>query len=205
MLWLRQLHYPPGLSSIDEAGDLVTGPVDTTASCTGNANNSVCNAGEILQWTVGTLTPGRAVQLSLSPGVLGTAVDGELIKWSAIATEDGQSLRRASVTLPIGTCNFLSDTDCDGVNDDTGNCTDVANADQRDTDRDGCGKICDADLNNTDGENIVNLSVYSVFPSIRQILLERRDAAVRFSACAVPPADADAAVRCNAGLHSGRT
>jgi len=128
---LRQLHYPPGLFSSDEAGGLVTGPVDTTASCTGNANNSVCNAGEILQWTVGTLTPGRGVQLSLSPGVLGTAVDGGLIKWSAIATKDGQSLRRASVTLPIDTCNFLSDTDCDGVNDETGNCTDVADADQR--------------------------------------------------------------------------
>jgi hypothetical protein len=118
---------------------------------------------------MGSLTPGQAVRLSLSlsPSVLITAVDGELIKWFAIVTEDGQSLRRASETLPIGTCNFLSDTDSDGVNDETGNCTDVANADQRDTDSDGYGKICDADLNNTDGQNIVILSVYSVFLSIR--------------------------------------
>jgi hypothetical protein len=58
---LKQLHYPPGQFSIDKAGGLVTGPVDTTASCTGNANNSACNAGEILQWTVGTLTPGQVV------------------------------------------------------------------------------------------------------------------------------------------------
>ena len=119
-----------------------------------------------------------------------------MIKWSAIATEVGQSLRRASVTLPIGTCNFLSDTDCDGVNDDTDDCTDVANADQRDTDRDGCGKICDVDLNNTDGQNIVNLSVYSVFLSIRQILLERRDAAEPVADRGVPPADAAEVMRC---------
>ena len=41
------------------------------------------------------------------------------------------------------------DTDGDGILDDTDNCLDVANADQRDTDGDGFGNRCDTDLNNT--------------------------------------------------------
>ena len=158
-----QLHYPPGMVSIGEAGGLVTGPVDTAASCTGTASSTNCAAGEILQWNVGTLTPGQAVQLSLSPSVLSTAVDGALIKWSALATEDGNSLRLISDTLPIGTCN-LSDTDCDGVNDDTDNCTTVANTDQRDTDGDGYGNRCDADIA-IPNDGVVNLSDYSAFRS----------------------------------------
>jgi hypothetical protein len=38
------------------------------------------------------------------------------------------------------------DSDGDGVPDDADNCTEVANADQRDTNGDGFGNICDADL-----------------------------------------------------------
>ena len=36
--------YPAGMASISETGGLVTGPVDTAASCTGNASNSNCTA-----------------------------------------------------------------------------------------------------------------------------------------------------------------
>lgn len=49
----------------------------------------------------------------------------------------------ASTTWTSGT-----DTDADGVPDAGDNCTEVANADQRDTDGDGFGNICDADFNN---------------------------------------------------------
>lgn len=41
-----------------------------------------------------------------------------------------------------------TDSDADGVPDEVDNCTDVANADQRDTNMDGFGNACDADLNN---------------------------------------------------------
>lgn len=47
----------------------------------------------------------------------------------------------------------VADTDDDGVVDPLDNCTDVANADQRDTDSDGIGSLCDADL---DGSCVVN-------------------------------------------------
>ncbi len=39
------------------------------------------------------------------------------------------------------------DTDGDGIPDQADNCTLVANANQRDTDRDGFGNICDPDFN----------------------------------------------------------
>ncbi|MFK7887756.1 MAG: proprotein convertase P-domain-containing protein [Gammaproteobacteria bacterium] len=51
------------------------------------------------------------------------------------------------------------DADGDGVADDADNCTDVANADQRDSNGDGFGNACDADLNN-DGEiNVIDLGL----------------------------------------------
>ena len=40
------------------------------------------------------------------------------------------------------------DTDGDGVNDFEDNCRQVANSDQRDTNRDGFGNLCDGDLDN---------------------------------------------------------
>jgi hypothetical protein len=43
----------------------------------------------------------------------------------------------------------VSDSDGDGLADNADNCTQVANADQRDTDGDGFGNICDADLDNS--------------------------------------------------------
>ena len=40
------------------------------------------------------------------------------------------------------------DDDSDGVPNATDNCSEIANPDQRDTDRDGFGNACDADYNN---------------------------------------------------------
>ncbi len=54
------------------------------------------------------------------------------------------------------------DTDGDGVPDTGDNCTEVANADQRDTDNDGYGNICDGDFNN---DSIVNASDLAYFRS----------------------------------------
>ena len=51
------------------------------------------------------------------------------------------------------------DTDGDGVNDATDNCTLIANADQRDTNGDGYGNICDADLDNNLTVNAADLGL----------------------------------------------
>ncbi|MDH3588053.1 MAG: hypothetical protein OEQ74_01485, partial [Gammaproteobacteria bacterium] len=46
---------------------------------------------------------------------------------------------------------IVADSDGDGVADATDNCTDVANADQRDTNGDNIGNLCDPDLDNDAG------------------------------------------------------
>ena len=57
-----------------------------------------------------------------------------------------------------------ADIDNDGVPDSMDNCSEVANADQRDTDGDGFGNRCDADLNNDLSINFIDLGLLkSVF------------------------------------------
>ncbi len=51
------------------------------------------------------------------------------------------------------------DTDDDGIADNADNCTQMANADQRDTNADGFGNACDADLNNDGVINVVDLGL----------------------------------------------
>jgi hypothetical protein len=50
-----------------------------------------------------------------------------------------------------------NDDDDDGVRDRRDNCIEVANADQRDTDKDGIGNACDADLNDDCTVNFTDL------------------------------------------------
>ncbi len=52
------------------------------------------------------------------------------------------------------------DRDGDGIRDAEDNCTEVANADQRDTDRDGYGNLCDADLNNDGSVDFLDLGLF---------------------------------------------
>ncbi len=52
------------------------------------------------------------------------------------------------------------DQDLDGVPDSTDNCTEVANADQRDTNGDGFGNLCDADLDNNNVVNFLDLEQF---------------------------------------------
>lgn len=51
----------------------------------------------------------------------------------------------------------VADSDGDGVDDSADNCTDVANADQRDTDDDNQGNICDPDFDNSCLINFLDL------------------------------------------------
>lgn len=61
------------------------------------------------------------------------------------------------------------DSDGDGVDDAVDNCSQMANADQRDSNGDGFGNACDADLNNDLIINVVDLGILrSVFFSADQ-------------------------------------
>jgi hypothetical protein len=54
-----------------------------------------------------------------------------------------------------------NDRDGDGIADESDNCSDLPNPEQRDSNGDGFGNLCDADLN---GDGIVSTSWGSVFP-----------------------------------------
>lgn len=73
-------------------------------------------------------------------------------------------------TEAIGFSEMLStlgtsivDTDGDGVDDSSDNCSLIANDDQRDTNGDGFGNVCDPDLNN---DGIVNVTDLGIFRSV---------------------------------------
>ncbi len=57
----------------------------------------------------------------------------------------------------------IQDGDNDGIGDDTDNCLDRENADQRDTDGDGFGNACDPDLNQ---DNVVNFLDLQIMKSV---------------------------------------
>ena len=71
----------------------------------------------------------------------------------AILEEQGTAAEFALDDIYYFLFDTAPDTDGDGVADDQDNCTDVVNADQRDTNGDGYGNACDADLNN---DNVIN-------------------------------------------------
>jgi hypothetical protein len=56
-----------------------------------------------------------------------------------------------------------ADTDADGIPDDSDNCTQIANEDQRDTNADGIGNVCDPDL---DGDCVVNFNDLGLLKSV---------------------------------------
>ena len=64
----------------------------------------------------------------------------------------------ASFALQAG---FLTppDSDADGVRNFLDNCTQDANADQRDSNGDGFGNVCDADFNNDGVTNVIDLGI----------------------------------------------
>jgi len=71
-----------------------------------------------------------------------------------------EAAENSTVSLVVSAGIAPTDTDGDGVFDNSDNCTQVANPLQVDTDGDGYGNMCDGDLNN---DNIINVSDYSTF------------------------------------------
>ncbi|MFK8013932.1 MAG: thrombospondin type 3 repeat-containing protein [Gammaproteobacteria bacterium] len=64
----------------------------------------------------------------------------------------------------FGSAAYAVDSDGDGVDDSVDNCSQQANADQRDSNGDGFGNVCDTDLNNDLIVNVVDLGIFrSVF------------------------------------------
>ena len=149
-----RLRYPSNMANLSES--LITGPLDTTVSCSQAGSGTICTVGEILEWNLGALAPGQAVNLSLPPTVSGSAVDGTLITWEATVSDDSQAIATKSDTLPIG--DF--DTDGDGWIDNLDNCILIPNFDQLDTDADGFGNICDPDFDNNLIVNAADLAIF---------------------------------------------
>ncbi len=77
--------------------------------------------------------------------------------WEASTTFFGLGVI-ASGTLTL-TREVITDSDGDGVADASDNCTEVVNADQRDTNGDLYGNACDADLNNDNVVNFIDLGI----------------------------------------------
>ncbi len=61
------------------------------------------------------------------------------------------------IVAPV--CDLSADPDADGLISSQDNCTEIANADQRDTDADGIGNACDADLDNDCVVNFLDLAL----------------------------------------------
>ncbi len=73
--------------------------------------------------------------------------------WVALALT-GEIVAEGRIVLPEP-----PDADGDGVPDDEDNCLELANADQRDTNRDGYGNACDPDYNDDGGVGVPDFNV----------------------------------------------
>ena len=91
---------------------------------------------------------------------------------------DGVSFDNLSFTV--------GDSDGDGVPDESDNCIEIPNADQRDTNGDGFGNVCDADLNNDCSINFGDLALFkSVFASTDPDADMNGDGSVNFGDLAI--------------------
>ena len=123
---------------------------------------------------------GDTISFSVAVGVIDTLTFGV----GELPTDGTLSLNRpfGTIELMAGTnspTNFAGmsgtlvpeppDEDDDGIPDAEDNCTEVPNADQRDTNLDGYGNLCDADLNNDDIVNFGDLLGWILFQGFQNI------------------------------------
>ncbi|MEL7451022.1 MAG: thrombospondin type 3 repeat-containing protein [Pseudomonadota bacterium] len=147
-----QVSYVYWMSNDDGDDSLVVelssagGPWVEATRYTGGNGGWVSDAVSVGDW----VTPGPDIRIRFS-----------------VSDNPNDSVTEAAVDFVRGEvflCEAPADTDSDGVADDVDNCTQVANADQRDTNGDGFGNICDADLDNDGSINFSDLGLLkSVF------------------------------------------
>lgn len=80
------LLYPNGLTNVNEGA--VTGPLDTATSCNSSGAISTCQATEIMNWNLGTLTPGQSSVITFNTEPVNSNITGSIIPFIAVLTND---------------------------------------------------------------------------------------------------------------------
>ncbi|MEO1574717.1 MAG: thrombospondin type 3 repeat-containing protein [Pseudomonadota bacterium] len=165
-------------------GDPISGFVGVDDAAAGP--NSTITEADVTNYelTVGEVTA-SGDSASLGTSELMTDADGEIVSGTAefqTEVDTGFGIAQVLITLDAATQTWeattdffglgtiatgtltltreaTADSDGDGVADDQDNCTEVANADQRDSDGDLYGNACDADLNNDLVVNVIDLGI----------------------------------------------
>lgn len=142
---------PPALGSAD-ANTLYSFDIDASTSVVGGLKYHLVTApaGMEIDATTGVInwTPSTS-QNSDTP-------------YKVVIQVVGSDAGIADIQFDLMVGGTLANSDADNVPDQIDNCTNVANADQRDTDNDGFGNACDADLNN---DGIVNFADMAILKS----------------------------------------
>ena len=147
-----------------------------TAIGPGTATISLAPAspfGEVGGGELAVVMTGAEVEVGV-PGVPALSTGGLLLLVVALLvsvfTRHRWGRGRLPVTLPLALLLFAlcappssaqgaGDTDLDGIGDDVDNCTEVPNANQRDTNADGYGNLCDSDLDNDHDVDAADLAL----------------------------------------------
>ena len=134
---------------------MVPAAQDEGAGCgSTGATNVDCLAGQSLAWNI-FLGAGESMTRTFTAVVdsISPPANGTLLSTVVNVNENNGAGVTAEVVVGV-------DTDGDGVNDASDNCTLIANSDQRDTDNDGFGNICDPDLDNNLIVNAADLAIF---------------------------------------------
>jgi hypothetical protein len=159
----------PAFISFGDVAGLVGGTTVATLGWTaiGPGSSTITLApaspfGEVGGGELAVIMTGAGVEIG-APGVPALSTGGFLLLVVALIVSVFIRRRwgrgRLPVTLPLAFLLFAlcappssaqgaGDTDLDGIGDDVDNCTEVPNANQRDTNADGYGNLCDSDLDN---------------------------------------------------------
>lgn len=118
--------------------DFTATPVNSTCgAATFNFTDNSSNAPFAWRWTFEGATP--SVSYDQNPqGIVFTAAGTYTITLK-VYNAGGSDSTAATINVVLS-----SDSDNDGICDDTDNCPSIANADQQDTDNDGSGDLCDS-------------------------------------------------------------